>query len=412
MFNLKNLATIISLILVLSYSFCSSPMTREERAEERISITDETNPQNIQMWNTRLKEAVENRDTEAILEALRNNADVNYSFDYTFPIDERNMTVSITPLALATYLGYLDIVELLISNGADINRTINLTFRFGLYREYNMLELAVLSGNMELINYFQSQVLQLEYSSRAVEDAIKYQYFEIARYLVESGAEVCLEHLQQVIAYDNLDMTIFLLENGVEINGWTDSCWCSPLNIAAQRNNYDIAQLLVEHGADVNIRDCQCRNITPISNAVANNNYEITRLLVENGADVNRDLLTFEQAIINDNIRIVGLLIDHCTEIPSFILPLAAENGLKNMVQFLIYERRMDIDSRDSLGDTALIKACDHCNYEIVVYLVEHGADVSIRGFMNKTALNHANDCFNSQISDYLWERGARLGTD
>lgn len=78
-----------------------------------------------------------------------------------------------------------------------------------------------------------------------------------------------------------------------------------PLTIAAQENvnSVDKAKVFLEAGADVNQRN----QITPIWNAVGNGSLEMTQLLIEHGADINlpdennKSLMAFAYLNIKNN---------------------------------------------------------------------------------------------------------------
>ena len=57
------------------------------------------------------------------------------------------------------------------------------------------------------------------------------------------------------------------------------------LHITALYNHLEVAELLIEYGADVNAKANNGR--TPLHFASAKNNNEIARLLISKGADVN-----------------------------------------------------------------------------------------------------------------------------
>jgi ankyrin repeat protein len=63
----------------------------------------------------------------------------------------------------------------------------------------------------------------------------------------------------------------------------------------------------------------------------------------------------------------------------------------------------------DNNGMTALSLASLYHHYEIVVYLVEHGADVTHAGGVGKTALHWACGCNNLSSVIHLLEHGATI---
>jgi len=82
---------------------------------------------------------------------------------------------------------------------------------------------------------------------------------EIARYLVLKGADVNLP--------SNNGFNVF------------------PIHSAAAGNYTDIAKLLIDNGANVNVR--QQAGSTPLHSAAQNGNLDLLILLLENGADIN-----------------------------------------------------------------------------------------------------------------------------
>jgi ankyrin repeat protein len=85
--------------------------------------------------------------------------------------------------------------------------------------------------------------------------------FEIARYLVLKGADVNLPSnngfkvypLHSAAAGNYTDIARMLIENNAQIN-LTQQAGVTALHSAAQNGNIDLLILLLEHGADVNIR--------------------------------------------------------------------------------------------------------------------------------------------------------------
>lgn len=82
--------------------------------------------------------------------------------------------------------------------------------------------------------------------------------FQIVKTIVESGADVNLQEPTQK---------------------WT------ALHLASRDGNYEIADLLIRHGAIVDVRDCYGN--TALGRAVFKGDTNLIRLLVDNGADIN-----------------------------------------------------------------------------------------------------------------------------
>jgi ankyrin repeat protein len=76
------------------------------------------------------------------------------------------------------------------------------------------------------------------------------------------------------------------IDNGADIDqlgpSWYE--YGSPLHLAVQANQQDIAQLLIDEGATVDVRDTS--DYTPLHNAAWNGNLEMVKLLLDSGADI------------------------------------------------------------------------------------------------------------------------------
>ena len=86
----------------------------------------------------------------------------------------------------------------------------------------------------------------------------------------------------------DLEMVQVLLDYGLDINV-KDNHGFTPLSRASQKGfkNAGVARLLLDHGADPNVRTRRSgRGSTPLHLAVEDGEVEIARLLLERGASV------------------------------------------------------------------------------------------------------------------------------
>ena len=99
------------------------------------------------------------------------------------------------------------------------------------------------------------------------------------------GANV--EMLHQAVYRRDYERIEALLLVGTDINIVGDSLYGhgSPLHVAVQRNYQDIAELLLKHGAVVDLRDLN--DYTPLANAAWNGDLGMVKLLLDAGADIN-----------------------------------------------------------------------------------------------------------------------------
>ena len=87
---------------------------------------------------------------------------------------------------------------------------------------------------------------------------------------------------------DNIELVKLLLEHGADVNIKDDVDRKTPLYNACYKNKLNIAKLLLKHGADVNIKDGY--GLTPLYNACYYNNIELIKLLLEHGAGKDLDV--------------------------------------------------------------------------------------------------------------------------
>jgi len=159
-------------------------------------------------------------------------------------------------LHLAADNGQLDVVNILLEAGADINRV-------------------VYDGALSALHL-----------------ALSKRNFDVARKLIEAGCDINLVSqigvsgtaLHYAIIKDNLDMVKLLLEKKADVNIVEEETGYSPLFLAASREQVDMMHVLLGAGPDVNLADYEGK--TPLHFAAANGFGEVIKLLVDHKADV------------------------------------------------------------------------------------------------------------------------------
>ncbi len=140
--------------------------------------------------------------------------------------------------------------------------------------------------------------------------------------------------------------------------------WHSALNVAIESRHFDIAKLLIEYGADVNMKDAA--RYYPIVCAVYTGNRDLVQYLVEKGA--------------NSKVHIgfpKGNLA-HATSNPELL------DDLRKL--------GVGLDEPDSEGNTPLIKNARYGRWETVGFLLKHGANPHHANDKKKTALRYAEE--------------------
>jgi len=129
-----------------------------------------------------------------------------------------------------------------------------------------------------------------------------------------------------------------------------------PLHIISVMGHKKMAELLIEHGADVNARRDDGRgDYTPLYFALRENHMDLVVLFIEKGADIHK--------------------LDHYGET---LLHSVAGTGCKEAVELLV-EKGLDVNATDRNGRTPLYCAVEH--KEIVELLMEKGANINVSGY-------------------------------
>lgn len=120
----------------------------------------------------------------------------------------------------------------------------------------------------------------------------------------------------------------------------------TPLGLASYFGHYEIARFLILKGADVNMPSNNGFNVFPIHSAVAGNYTDIAALLIESGANVNvrqqAGVTPLHSAAQNGNLDMLILLLEAGAEVNVRMeggkLPadLAREKGFVEIAEVLI----------------------------------------------------------------------------
>ena len=153
----------------------------------------------------------------------------------------------------------------------------------------------------------------------------------------------------------------------------------TPLQIVCKNGNLEIAKLLIEAGADKEIKDVGRQS--PLSIAVSNNHYDIANYLIEVGADI-------------------------YSKGPNNLQPIhfACSYGNRKIIELLL-SKGSDINLIDSLKSSLLDFTTNLSggNLEATITLIENGIDTKYLS----TAFKWACWRKNPKIAKYLLDCGA-----
>ncbi len=276
-----------------------------------------------------------------------------------------------TPLHYAAESGYLALVKLLVSKGADIKSTNN--------QLNSPLNMAILNGKDE-----------------------------VSEYLIEHGSD--LRH-QNIMGYTPLHLAArhnriitagLLIAKGVDLNS-RDNYERTPLNyLTLMTDNIEAARLLIQNGADINAKDAN--GMMPLNHAVHGNAHGLIDLLLDNDADVNTaqaggPVIWLRMAASIGSVRMFKVLVEKAGEDlfkkesdNESIMRSAISGGSLEIVKILL-AKNIPIDMEANIyGWTPLHYAANKGKLELIKLLVEKGVDIDKRTKNGKSAYNIAEE--------------------
>jgi ankyrin repeat protein len=196
----------------------------------------------------------------------------------------------------------------------------------------------------------------------------------------------------------HLEVAQLLLDKGADVKATNSNCGGTPLHLASREGHLEVAQLLLDEGADVKAADSDGR--PPLHWASRNRHLEVAKLLLDKGADVevadsNEMTLLFWASHYSD-LKMTQLLLDKGADVentaPDGRTPLhfASSKGDLEIAKLLL-DKGADIEAKDSVSRTPLLYAARNGNKAIVeLLLATNRVDVDSGDYYNSTPLSVA----------------------
>jgi len=192
---------------------------------------------------------------------------------------------------------------------------------------------------------------------------------------------------------------------------------CMSIHQAAEAGNVDAVRRRLAWGVNPNSRTLWYR-VAPLHKAAAHGRVEIVDLLLEKGAEVNirneGGETPLHYAARHGHVGVMKLLLDYDADPAQkgtgcgTPMQWAAANGQIQAIKTLL-DHGVSIDQPGSGGGTALMEAVSHSQLETVKFLLANGANVDARAENGSTALFRGP---NAEIGRILWDNGADIDVE
>lgn len=304
-------------------------------------------------------------DKESILFTpikINNYTMVKYIIEMEPSLTNTTNKDGITPLDIASYNNFEDIVELLISNGADLNLQDNNGYSPLLY-------------------------------------AIENYSYETVELLVNNGANLNSKTVNRItplmkIAYLGQDSLFdLLIKYKIDIDA-VDKNGLSALTYACAKGNEKITEKLIKLGTNLEVKTAN--GYSPLLLALNNDQYNVAKLLINHGANVNSSSsdgwTPLKEIIYKDNLDLLNIILKKDTKIniKDTVFPsIAAYNNSYKILNYLI-KNKIDVNLKNSDGESLLMLAAKNNSKDTAKLLIQNGANKRDKNYNNQGILEVA----------------------
>lgn len=305
-----------------------------------------------------------------------------------------------TPMHLASRSGHLEIIKLLLEHGADLNVKDNYgsTPLHEAVRKHD--------PNLDVVQWLMENGadahIKDNYGETAFQSACKLGRFELVKSLIDNGAFAVEDntewHPLHFACRHNFPVKItkLMIANGASDFINTKEYFETPLHIACDKRNFELAKLLLKNGASTNAFEIGGK--TPMHLVCGNsqltfwwqNQLKLLKLLIAKGADINA----------KDNHGTTPLHLACGLEFPPSFEKARGREPSK-IVNYLI-ENGADVNAQNSNGNTPLHLACENGHLDVVKLLFPRVANLGVKSTQGITPLHLASKGNHSEVVWFL----------
>lgn len=314
-------------------------------------------------------------------------------------------------MTVAAACGYLDVVDSLLKEGAEVNERIH-------FRDKDTIEL-------------KSSIFAPDWHTTALEAAAGAGHLNIVERLLQRNANVnsrtCGDSwrtaLQAAAGGGHVSVVDRLLQEKADVNAPASSLYgLTALQAAAGAGCMDVVKRLIQKGADVNGGPCQRFGQTALQKAAGAGHLPVVERLLEEGADVNapagheRGRTALQAASEGGYTSVVKRLLREKADVDApagdvygrTALQAASERGHESIVELLLREKaNVNAPASEEFGRTALGAAAEGGHLAVLERLLEAEAEVNKQDGNMRTPLFYASRKGHRVIVKRLKEVGA-----
>lgn len=227
----------------------------------------------------------------------------------------------------------------------------------------------------------------------ALQTAFDFQQYSIAKNLIDNNGETTQPMIQSA--------TISLLD-GIHMLAWSEN---------QKKQKLELFKLIISKDKkNINVLDEEGN--TPLHIATSKGDGDIVKLLLQNKANSNLvnklGYNALHLSVIRGDLEIVRYISENDNDIIGKsndmipLLSLAVENSRYEIYDYLLKGNKINIDTKNEQGKTALAIAAENGDVQSVDYLIKNGANMEIKSKRGLTPYNLANESNHEEIMKLL----------
>uniref|UniRef100_A0A671R2J8 Ankyrin-1-like n=1 Tax=Sinocyclocheilus anshuiensis TaxID=1608454 RepID=A0A671R2J8_9TELE len=322
-----------------------------------------------------------------------------------------------TALHIAALAGQEQVVTELVNYGANVNAQSQ--------KGFTPLYMAAQENHLEVVKFLldngANQTIPTEDGFTPLAVALQQGHENVVALLINHGTKgkVRLPALHIAARNDDTRTAAVLLQNDPNPDVLSKTGF-TPLHIAAHYENLNVAQLLLNRGADVNfmpkVFKYKLDELTPLHCAARNGHVRIIEILLDQGAPIQaktkNGLSPIHMAAQGDHLECIRQLLQYNAEIDDITLdhltPLhvAAHCGHHRMAKVLL-DKGAKPNTRALNGFTPLHIACKKNHMRVMDLLLKHSASLEAVTESGLTPLHVSSFMGHLNIVKILMQKGA-----